>query len=103
MDRQFLRTNHRLIGAVQPALRRLEEELAEGGTGVAVIEVRGAGVGASDPLVLRHVMSRLWGSFCERHGHGWAEVEALMVPRGMVCLSSEGLGGRVVRLKFFED
>lgn len=65
MDRQFIRNNHKILTAVAPALRQLEE----GKTPPSVITVSGGGVGVLHPPTLQMVMNRLWSSFCERHGH----------------------------------
>jgi len=84
MDRQFIRNNHTLIGAVAPALRQIEEQ----GQPASTIRVSGGGLGALHGPTLQMVMNRLWGSFCERHGHARPTVT---IVGQRVYLSSDAL------------
>lgn len=82
MDRQFIRNNHKILTAVAPALRQIEENPIP----ATVITVSGGGVGALHPPTLQMVMNRLWNSFCERHGH---HSPAVIIVGQRVYLSSD--------------
>lgn len=83
MDRQFIRNNHKLLTAVAPALRQVEESDSPI---KSVITVSGGGVGALHPPTLQMVMNRLWNSFCERNGHNRP---AVIIVGQRVYLSSD--------------